>query len=149
MLAFLRGGQGRPGQLRAPKRKRPLRRVIGSAPANVDVAAAAATAAYIGSPEHKDYPSFAGPTGYARSDGSLCPRHLTSSTELTGWIRNAIERGWTSTEWDGGFPRYVWYAHEGDWFEARLSNRELGQYKGYPLDAMEILRLPDLSPEDT
>jgi hypothetical protein len=38
-----------------------------------------------------------------------------------------------SCSWEGaGFPRYVWYL-EGDVLcEARLTNRENGEYHGYP-----------------
>jgi len=39
--------------------------------------------------------------------------------------------------WESDFPRYAWCQHGGVTYEARLSNPELGQYKGYPLEADE------------
>ena len=33
----------------------------------------------------------------------------------------------------GEFPRYVWVANEEGCFEGRLTNRDQGIYKGYPL----------------
>jgi hypothetical protein len=35
--------------------------------------------------------------------------------------------------WLGEFPRYVWCRRGDDTYEAMLVNKELGQYKGYPL----------------
>ena len=37
----------------------------------------------------------------------------------------------------GIFLGYVWYKHENTVYEGRLVNRELGQYKGYPLHRNE------------
>ena len=36
-----------------------------------------------------------------------------------------------------GFPRYVWYKDGATVYEGRLVNREMGQYKGYPLEKSE------------
>jgi hypothetical protein len=33
----------------------------------------------------------------------------------------------------GRFPRYAWFREEEQWFEARLTNQGLGEYKGYPI----------------
>ena len=91
---------------------------------------------YVGSPEHKDFPSFAGQPR-PRGDASLRPRDIRDVTVVTGWLRYAIRRGSTGALWEGGFPRYVWYKawyKEGEIvFEARLVNRGDGSYKGYPL----------------
>ena len=51
---------------------------------------------------------------------------------------NAI--GFTGGPWEDGSPgflRYVWYKDGATVYEGRLVNRELGQYKGYPLENSE------------
>ena len=53
--------------------------------------------------------------------------------QLSGWLRTAFRLGAVGPPWEGRFPRYVWYKHEGVVFEGRLVNRALGTYKGYPL----------------
>lgn len=123
--------------MRAPKRKRPqLRRIIPPA-AEVDRDALAARADYVGSPEHKRSPSFAG-APRPRADATICDPLLNERLEeIRGWLREAIRRGCSSELWEGGFPRYLWYFEAGTAYEARLVNRELGQYKGYPLSPDE------------
>lgn len=116
--------------MRAPKRRRPNRREIG-VPPNVDLSSLAATVRYVGSPEHKDFLSFAGPPR-PRGDASLCPREIDWET-ATEWLRLAIRKGATSVRWEGGFPHHVWHKEEDTVFEARLVNRGDGSYKGYPL----------------
>jgi len=49
-------------------------------------------------------------------------------------LRDAIRMGAVSANFEGSFPRYAWFKNEGVVYEARLINRELGQYKGYPLN---------------
>jgi hypothetical protein len=56
---------------------------------------------------------------------------------VTRWLRAAIRRGAISEYIEGGFPRYAWYKHEGIVYEARLVNRDSGQFKGYPLNENE------------
>jgi len=88
-------------------------------------------AAYVGSPEHK-LPN-------ARSDATLCPPELESrQPELTGWIKNAIAQGCCGGFMEGAFPRYVWHKEGGRFFEGRLTNQVLGEYKGYPIDLSEV-----------
>ncbi len=96
---------------------------------------------YIGSPEHKDVPSFVG-RSRPRADASICPRELNESRDLVeDWLREAVRDGDVGAPWEGEFPRYVWYRDEsGRVFEGRLVNRGLGDYKGYPL-------MPDEYPE--
>ena len=117
--------------MRAPKRKREPSRQMG-VPVGVDVAALAGRATYVGSAEHKDAPSFAGHPR-PRADASICPRDLTQA-QVEGWLRDAIRIGAVSANFEDSFPRYAWHKHEGIVYEARLINRELGQYKGYPLN---------------
>lgn len=39
--------------------------------------------------------------------------------------------------WEGRFPRYVWHREGEVYYEARLTNRETGCYKGYPIEPTE------------
>ena len=96
---------------------------------------AAGRARYVGSPEHKDAPSFAGHPR-PRADASICDQSL-SQDEVGEWLRHAIETGSYSSYWEGGFPRYVWYKRGEIVYEARLINREAGDYKGWPLHESE------------
>lgn len=106
-------------------------------PADIDVGELAARASYEGSAEHKDYHSPAGPPRL-RSDASPCPRDLHDQDELTRWLRTAIAAGQIGAPWEGDFPRYVWSRQGNRVFEARLSNRSQGTYKGYPLRPDEV-----------
>lgn len=118
--------------VRAPKRKRPLPRRVEDPPSNVDVDAAASAAEYVGSPEHKSFPSFAGPPKL-RADATKCPPSLSDASQLTEWLQRAISSRQTSGRWDGGFPRYAWLEVEGIVYEARQLGPGSAQYKGYPL----------------
>lgn len=98
-----------------------------------DLARLAAVARYVGSPEHKSYPSPAGPSAL-RADATKCdPTRHGDFAELTAWVRSAIEAGRVGAPWDGEFPRYAWGWHDGVCYEARLVNAEKGEYKGYEL----------------
>lgn len=99
--------------------------------------AVADLARYVGSREHKNAPTYAGPPGL-RADASCCPPELATDAGVpTAWLRQAIRQGSVAGPWEGhspGFPRYVWYRHDDTVYERRLVNREQGQYKGYPLE---------------
>lgn len=112
--------------------QRPRRHVVAPPPDGVDLSTAAASAVYVGSPEHKSFPSFAGPPKL-RADATKCPPHLADPSELTAWLRMAIAKAHCGPPFEGGFPRYAWYRHDEAWYEARLVNREQGEYKGYPI----------------
>lgn len=118
--------------MRAPKRKRPLKRtIVGQVPENVEEIAAAVR--YVGSPEHKTSLSFAG-SPVARKDASLCDiRFITLQDQLTAWLQEAIRKGCCSAFDGGSFPRYVWYKDGDTVYEGRLVNRVNGEYKGFPL----------------
>ena len=123
--------------MRAPRRRRPRKRRIEAVPQLLDLEDLARRAGYVGSPEHKDVPSYAGQP-HLRADASCCPRDIARDQRLAeDWLRTAIARGAVGAPWEGAFPRYVWYQHGGVVFEGRLVNRELGKYKGYPLEADE------------
>lgn len=118
--------------MRSPTRRRPLRRSM-VVPVAVNLSDLADRAAYVGSPEHKDVPSFAG-SPRLRRDASCCPRNLAVDREqLSNWLRTAFRLGAVGQPWEGQFPRYVWYRHAEVVFEGRLVNRIQGTYKGYPL----------------
>ena len=91
---------------------------------------------YVGSPEHKSYPSFAGPP-MLRADASKCDPLLADRETLSGWLQKAVKEGMIGGQWEGAFPRYVWVLDDGTCYEGRLVNQELGQYKGYPLERHE------------
>jgi hypothetical protein len=122
--------------MRAPRRRRPRRRWI-AAPTGRDLDAVASAARYCGSPEHKDTPSFAGQPK-PRADASICDRSFASDRgRPQAWLTAAIRRGIVSEDWEGDFPRYVWYKEEATVYEARLVNRTQGWYKGFPLKPEE------------
>lgn len=99
----------------------------------MDLADIAERVRYVGSPEHKDRPSFAG-APRPRADASICDASLADNPgQVTKWLREGIRQGWIGEYWEGDFPRYVWYEVDGRVFEGRLVNKELGQYKGYEL----------------
>jgi hypothetical protein len=123
--------------MRAAKRKRPLRRERTLPVPGVDLAVLAARVRYEGSAEHKTYPSPAGPPRL-RSDATPCPPDLKDPHVLTGWLRDAIASGQVGAPWDHDFPQYAWIRRGSRCFEARLSNRELGTYHGYPLRPDEV-----------
>lgn len=113
-----------------------MRRTISEVPLDLDLAELAARSSYVGSPEHKTFPSFAGPPR-PRADATKCDPALGDASELTDWLRQAITLGKVGEPWEGDFPRYVWVCRKGIIYEGRLVNQELGHYKGWPLDRSE------------
>lgn len=123
--------------MRATKRKRAMRREQVEPPQGVDLAELALRASYEGSAEHKDYLSAAGPAKL-RTDATPCPRDLKDQGLLTEWLREAIRAGHIGAPWEDDFPRYAWVRKGERCFEARLSNRQAGIYKGYPMEPDEV-----------
>lgn len=105
------------------------------------LADAAARTSYVGSIEHKTYPSPAGDPR-PRGDASKCPRLEEHRwPELTEALRGAIRTGCVSETFDpSGFPRYVWGRFEGQLYEARHLATPAGAYKAFPI---ELFELPD------
>lgn len=101
-------------------------------PPGIDLDVVIGRVSYAGSPEHKTYPSFAGPP-LPRADASKCDPKLADQAELTGWLREALTAGSFGGLWEGDFPRYVWCRRGDVVYEGRLVNSGLGEYKGYPL----------------
>ena len=129
------------------RRKRPSRVKRFDPPPGVDLDAVAVKTRYIGSPEHKDVPGYAGVPEYRRQreslrpDASRCPETISVSEKqrdmVQGWLRNAIRAGHVSAMWENGFPRYVWHREDDTVFEGRHINGPVGTCKGYPLDREE------------
>ncbi|HSL06842.1 MAG TPA: hypothetical protein VK887_02590, partial [Pseudonocardiaceae bacterium] len=61
--------------MRAPRRRRPMRRLPGPVPSRIDLEDVVARVTYVGSGEHKISPSFAGPP-HLRADASKCDTSL-------------------------------------------------------------------------
>ena len=127
--------------MRAPKRKRPLRREIVAGDSRVAMQSQleqlSKIVTYVGSPEHKRSPSFAGHPR-PRADASICPKELLDHQEkINGWLSCAVNKGSISEEFEGNFPKYVWYKDDDHVFEARLVNKIQGTYKGFPLNPEE------------
>lgn len=90
---------------------------------------------YVGSAEHKDYPSFAGDPGL-RSDASRCSPDITRE-QAEEVLKKAIKRHCISPQVEGQFPRYAWGRLGGRLYQARLINREQGWYKAWPIEEIE------------
>lgn len=125
--------------MRTPSRKRPPPRAVAVISDKAVLKKCADDASYVGSPEHKSYPSFAGPPRL-RSDATRCPKHLKDPLLIASWLRRAILEGNVSEDPAVAvFPRYVWGRYDGGtWFEARLVNADQGTYKAYPLNEDEV-----------
>jgi hypothetical protein len=118
--------------MRSPKRKKPLQRKI-TATLPQDAEKRIAATRYVGSPEHKRTPSFAG-TPRLRRDASLCDDKLARQQgSLTQWLHQALSRGCCSSFPEHGYPKYVWYRIGDTMYEGRLVNSVSGEYKGYAL----------------
>lgn len=122
--------------MRAVKRRARMDRSMGAPPPGIDLSLVVEHCRYVGSPEHKDAPSFAGEPR-PRRDASICDQRLKSADVITVWLREAIQKGAFGSYWEGTFPRYVWYKDGETVYEGRLLNCELGEYKGYPLERNE------------
>ncbi len=97
-------------------------------------------ARYLGSAEHKAYPSSAGPPAL-RSDATPCDPDI-SCDDIRSALAEGIRRGCVSDAVEQGFPKYVWGWLHGDLYEARHINGPAGTYKGYKLLESEYPRDP-------
>jgi hypothetical protein len=122
--------------MRSPGRKRNVPSKI--APSDdVDYDRIATEVRYVGSPEHKTYPSFAGPPS-PRPDASICPDELKDEQDmLTAWLQEAIQNKAVGSYTENGYPRYAWYKDDDTVYLARLVNRGNGTYKGFPIEKSE------------
>lgn len=121
------------------RRKNPKRLAVAPPPPDVDLAAVAERARYVGDVRHKDSVSFAGRVPHPTPDRSVCTRNLAHQQSSTQrWLRKAIAAGQTGDMWESGFPKYVWHREGETVFEAQLmSPYSHGEYKGYPLEAYQ------------
>ena len=102
-----------------------------------DLDALSAKVRYVGSPEHKRAPCPAGHPS-PRADASICDSALIEQWEtVQSWLRSALKRGDCGGGWESGFPQYVWHREGDQCYEARLTNRTKGEYKGYPIGPEE------------
>lgn len=115
-----------------------MRRALIAPPSGVELNDVADRIEYVGSVEHKRYPSFAGQPR-PRADATLCDPKFKDAAILTEWVASALREGRIGAPWETDFPRYVWVQQDGVWYEARLVNQVLGQYKGYALDSDDDL----------
>ncbi|MGM0577603.1 MAG: hypothetical protein ACQEXJ_17895 [Myxococcota bacterium] len=95
--------------------------------------------AYVGSAEHKARPvdpSFQ-VEPELRSDASKCPRDIDRDN-AERVLREALRRRCVSQRFESGFPRYAWGWLDGTPYVARLTNREKGAYKGWPIEPFEL-----------
>ena len=120
--------------MRAPIGTHPRRRSVGTKLSPLELVALSEVVKYVGSPEHKDAPSFVG-MPKPRADASICDRALGQDrVKVQKWLQTAVARGWVGELRDGRFPRYVWYRDGDVVYEGRLVNQQRGEYKGYPLN---------------
>jgi hypothetical protein len=123
--------------VRAPKRKRPQPRTVQPPPTGVRTSDLATSVRYVGSPEHKTGPSFAG-APRPRGDATKCEPSLSNRLpEIQAWLERAFRIGCLGGPWEGNFPRYAWCKIGNTVYEARLVNRALGEYKGWQLEIDE------------
>lgn len=127
----------------ARERKQPARKTdpgrIEPWPAQAEgLAEVAAKVRYLGSAEHKSYPTAAtgGPglrhAEAGEKDASLCPYYPDERwPDIEAALQAAIRAGCVGVP-EQGFPRKVWGYFEGQLHEARQTNPGYGQYKGYP-----------------
>ena len=102
---------------------------------------------YMGSGEHKRYPNPLCPASL-RSNASDCdavdPSLSQDKPRLLRWLREAMRRGQADRRSDNGYPRYLWgwvVVSDGKrrLFEARLTNEDLGHYKGYFIEPQDLI----------
>ena len=98
-------------------------------------------ARYVGSGEHKSLPLDASyaveSAAHKRSDSSRCDPKITRE-QAEQVLREAIKLGNVSAEFQDNFPAYVSGRIEGQFYAARLINREAGHYKAWPIEEAEL-----------
>lgn len=121
-----------PQERRVPNPRRRLREY------NRNLEEISCRVSYAGSPDHKIARYYDNQNPHPRADAEKCPPNFLHSRKeylkVLARLREAIKNGFVSEAFEGNFPRFVWSNAFGDGiiYEARLTNRELGIYKGYP-----------------
>ena len=123
------------------RRHRTKRRAIGAWPPQLRPKAVASRARYVGSAEHKAYPSPAGPPAL-RSDATPCDPKI-SFDAIQAALRKAINRRCVSAAFEQDFPKYAWGWIDGRLYEARHINGPAGTYKGYEIEETEYPEDPE------
>ena len=93
-------------------------------------------ARYRASPYHKSNPADWGLSRpRPRPDKTVCEGSgITCCWDATELLKSGIRRGMVSEQQRGDWPQNIWAVDaEGIVYEAQLSNRELGEYHGYPM----------------
>lgn len=88
---------------------------------------------YGGNAKHKKTPWFGGDP---RPDtkGTLCPNFLhDQQASVVEWLKQTVLAGAIDSRYNGGYPKHVWYMHEGIMYEAKLDQKLSGSYHGNPL----------------
>lgn len=114
-------------------------RKVQAPPPGVDLDQVADSCRFVGSPYHKDLPSFAGAPHSRGRNASKCPRDVRCRELAEGWLQQAVRSGHTGA-WERGYPRYVWYRHDHILYEARQGSPGSGEYHGYPLHPSQEVR---------
>ena len=129
-----------------PYKRRKIHRIARVSELPKDLAQISIKASYVGSAEHKSYPSEAGPA-QLRSDATKC-EHFADFKGLTEQLRASIKDGIVSEIFESGFPKYVWGKMNNKIYEARHIGAPAGRYKGwsiepasYPIDPENKLNL--------
>ena len=117
---------------------------------DAELATLAATATYVGSPEHKEQRWWGGvprarqlPGGQLGRPGkpttTVCPLVSRDDRDrATMWVRDAIQSGQCLFQRsDQKFPKKIWYEADGQvWMGMRVTD-QLGEYKGWPISPEE------------
>lgn len=97
----------------------------------------AADARYASSSYHRAVPD-GGSAPMPRPDKTICSWRDGRYPDALKLLRTGFRRGMVSTNKQGAWPRNVWAVDcDGTAYEAQLSNREVGQYHGYPMKMAE------------
>lgn len=142
LRATLGGVHDRPRSMHARRTKRKLGKPLEIVAWDGPLSTYAASADYVGSPEHKDYVNPVlnePPKPRTESDGSRCPEYPKEAwPRFTASLRAAIEAGCVAGSDAGGWPRYVWGWHDGRLFQARHRTDPPGnRYKGWWITSEE------------
>lgn len=91
---------------------------------------------YTGSDYHKPYKPTSRPKA---SRTTPCPPKFKGKEDmLTGWVAAAIRKGAVSGNFQGDYPREIWYkAGDGRVYKGRITNHVQGEYHGFPIPEEE------------
>ncbi|NQW46767.1 MAG: hypothetical protein HQ464_03250 [Planctomycetes bacterium] len=115
-----------------------------------EIAKRASKVRYGGNPKHKRNPGDFGlfpPATHSGGDpergaDALCDLvKVFRRSEARALLEKAFREGFVDGRFDGDWPKTVWLVtKDGHVFEAKLENRQLGTYHGYPLPRTDPMR---------